>query len=44
MYRKSQSLSGTEALQKDPFTQSVVMLTFLLQTFGLLNVPADMDI
>jgi hypothetical protein len=44
MDRKSQSLSRTEALQKDHFAESVVMLTFLLQTFGLLNAPADMDI
>lgn len=44
MYRKSRSLSGTEALQKDHFAESVFMLTFLHQTFGLLNAPADVDI
>jgi len=40
MDRKSQSL----ALWKDHFAESVVMLKFLLQTFALLNAPADMDI
>jgi hypothetical protein len=43
MDRKTQSLSGTAALQKDHFAESVVMLTFLFETFGLLNAPADMD-
>lgn len=44
MDRKPQSLSGNEALQKDHFAESVAKLTLLLQTFGLLDAPAGMDI
>jgi hypothetical protein len=44
MDRKSQPLSGTEAMQSEHFAESAVRLTFILQTTVLLNAPVDMNI